>query len=158
MAVWEGVELPGFAASLVAVPPQRREALTAHLANVLAAAEHVAAEPPVANDMPLRSGEIDRAAACRAAAACAACRGYCCRNGCDSAYLDAKAIAGISGSLPHLARDELLAAYAGAVPQMSYEGSCIFHTAQGCNLPRQMRSPVCLAYYCWPLKERLAST
>jgi hypothetical protein len=152
LSVWEGVDLPGFVAPLVAVTPQRRDALTAHLESVAPMAEH-AADRPLPNDAPARPDDADRAAA-----ACAACGGYCCRNGRDSAYLDAAAIAGVQKKLPHLARDQLVATYVDAVPDKSFEGSCIFHTAHGCNLPRGMRSPVCLAYYCGPLKEWLAGT
>jgi hypothetical protein len=152
VAVWKGVELPGFAAPLAKVTPQRREALTAHLQGIAVGPDTAASQPPAASDIPARSDDDNPVSA-----ACAACSGYCCRNGRDSAYLDAKDIGRILSSRPNLAHDELAAAYVAAVPDETYAGSCIFHAAHGCNLPREMRSHVCLTYFCWPLKDMFAA-
>jgi hypothetical protein len=92
-----------------------------------------------------------------AVAACAACGGHCCRNGKDTAYLDAADLARVRRSVSHRTDDALVAAYVAAVPVEAYAGSCIFHTAHDCNLPREMRSQVCLRYLCWPLRDMFAA-
>jgi hypothetical protein len=151
MITWNEIELPGFEGSLSAVAPSRVQALASQLRTLVA---DLAAPEPVAGPSapePAPSGEGGKFAA-----ACASCRGYCCQRGGDIAYLNAKTIAAIWNRLSHLSRDELVRAYIDAVPGLAFEGSCIFHTALGCNLPRSMRSHICLNYLCPPLKEALS--
>jgi hypothetical protein len=42
----------------------------------------------------------------------------------------------------------VLRLYVERVPEVGYEGSCIFHGKQGCTLDRELRSDVCNSYFC----------
>jgi hypothetical protein len=78
--------------------------------------------------------------------ACSLCRGWCCRNGADDAFLDEVTVARASATLPDA--EAVIQHYLARVPLAAYEGSCIFHAEQGCTLDRSMRSDVCNAYFC----------
>jgi hypothetical protein len=88
------------------------------------------------------------------AAACTACGGYCCRKGGDHGYFDGDDLVRIRRA-QRLTVRELEAAYVAAIPKETYKDSCVFHGAQGCALPREMRSRVCNAYYCGSLERFL---
>jgi hypothetical protein len=150
MVTWDTIELPGFEAALSAVAPSRVQALASQLRTLVAG---LAAPQPAAGRSgpePAASGESGEFAA-----ACATCRGHCCQRGGDIAYLNLTTLAATWNGLSHLSRDELVRAYIDAVPSLAFEGSCIFHAAHGCNLPRSMRSHICLNYLCPPLKAAL---
>ena len=78
--------------------------------------------------------------------ACSLCRGWCCRNGADDAFLDEPTLA--RAGLAMSDAEAVIQHYLGRVPAVSYEGSCIFHAERGCTLDRSMRSDVCNAYFC----------
>ena len=141
--------LPSFKGRLVARDPTRVAAVAAFVRETLASAEEDA------------TGAGARAATTAdtpgAAAACAVCGGHCCRKGGDSGYLDADDFVRIRRTFPRLTCQELEAAYVAAVADETYEGSCIFHAAGGCSLPRAMRSRVCIAYLCGPLQAAMAT-
>jgi hypothetical protein len=46
-----------------------------------------------------------------------------------------------------------VAAYVARVPAATVPGSCVFHGADGCGLPREMRSDTCNRYLCDGLVE-----
>src|SRR5215831_18863400 len=46
----------------------------------------------------------------------------------------------------------VLRLYIERVPEVGYEGSCIFHGKQGCTLDRSLRSDVCNSYFCGGLQ------
>jgi hypothetical protein len=143
MVRWGDIELPGCDRPLIPVPPARRQALEAHLTRVMNEASFLALDDKDRIDATPGAPDFS--------AACAACRGHCCQKGGDDAYLDFESVGLAWGRFPHLTKQELLAAYLGAVPARSFANSCIFHAELGCNLPQTMRSPVCGAYLCGPL-------
>jgi hypothetical protein len=145
MVLWGDIELPGCDRLLTAVEPARRQALAAHLENVVADASFAAIDAPHATNATQNSPDFR--------AACSACRGHCCQKGGNDAYLDFESVGLAWGRFPHLSKEELVSAYLGAVPARSFAGSCIFHAEHGCNLPETMRSPVCAAYLCAPLLQ-----
>ena len=49
----------------------------------------------------------------------------------------------------------VLRLYLERVPEVGYEGSCIFHGKQGCTLDRSLRSDVCNSYFCGGLQSYL---
>jgi hypothetical protein len=143
MVLWGDIELPGCDRPLTAVEPARRQALAAHLEEVVADGSFAAI------DGSNRPGPAQSSPDFRSA--CSACRGHCCQKGGNDAYLDFESVGLAWGRFPHWSKAELVAAYLGAVPARSFAGSCIFHAEHGCNLPETMRSPVCGAYLCGPL-------
>jgi hypothetical protein len=92
-----------------------------------------------------------------ARAACSLCKGWCCRNGGDDAFLDDQTIARVRNDVPELDARALLRLYLARVPALAYEGSCIFHGSKGCTLDRSLRSDLCNSYFCRGLGGYLKS-
>jgi hypothetical protein len=86
-------------------------------------------------------------------AACATCRGFCCRNGGERAYLSAERMQRYMTEHPTLAPDAVVDAYLQHVPERTTAGSCVYHGPQGCALPREMRSDTCNRFYCGALYD-----
>ena len=85
--------------------------------------------------------------------ACATCRGNCCEQGGEHAFQRPEVIRRYMQVHPELRPRDLLAAYLSRLPRVSYQGSCVFHCRDGCNLPRAMRSRTCNEYLCDRLSE-----
>jgi hypothetical protein len=121
---------------LVPLSPERIRNLRRHLVSVSRAAK----DPDGASHArPEPHGFAARVVR----AACSLCRGQCCGNGGDDAFLDESTIARLA-----LDACSVLRLYIGRVPVEGYAGSCILHGKQGCTLDRSMRSDVCNAYFC----------
>ena len=88
-------------------------------------------------------------------AACTLCKGFCCRNGGDHAFLGDWTLAGARRDNPGLTDEALRQLYLDRVPPASYRGSCIFHGERGCTLDRSMRADVCNRYFCGGLGHYL---
>lgn len=84
---------------------------------------------------------------------CAMCKGGCCTKGGDTAYLSVDTIRRFMALQPHWRPREVLSAYLDRLSAKTQTGSCINHTAQGCSLPREMRSDTCNHYLCATQKE-----
>jgi len=139
------VMVPRNITPLMPVPPQRKQRLREHLITTLRdlrKAKHL--ERLAA---PLRP-EPAGFAALVARTACSLCRGWCCRNGDDDAFLDDRALARVRLAKPDVSDRVLLKLYLDRVPQLAYRDSCIFHGRQGCTLDRSLRADVCNTYYC----------
>ncbi|MGH1340275.1 MAG: hypothetical protein ACRBN8_01895 [Nannocystales bacterium] len=86
-------------------------------------------------------------------AVCGTCRGACCKAGEGHAFLTRSVLSRVRVE-QRLATDAaLLESYLDHVPEVAREGSCIFHGALGCALPRAMRSETCNRFLCFPLKQ-----
>jgi hypothetical protein len=71
-------------------------------------------------------------AALVARSACSLCKGSCCRNGDDDAFLDDRTIARVRLAKPDATETALLRLYLSRVPDAVYQDSCIFHGKHGC--------------------------
>ena len=80
--------------------------------------------------------------------ACSLCKGWCCRNGDDDAFLDDRTLARVRLANPDMTERAILRFYLEHVPPVTYRDSCIFHGKQGCTLDRSLRADVCNTYYC----------
>ena len=87
--------------------------------------------------------------------ACSLCRGWCCFNGADDAFLDEATLARMPPGL--VSTVEVIEMYVERVPDVSYQDSCIFHGSKGCTLDRSMRSDVCNSYFCYGLHSFITS-
>ena len=87
--------------------------------------------------------------------ACSLCKGWCCTNGADHAYLDQVTISRVRRARLPLDVRAVLRLYIDRMPEVGYEGSCIFHGKQGCTLDRSLRSDVCNSYFCGGLQVYL---
>lgn len=133
---------------LVPVGPERIQRLRAHLGRLCQSMRP--AEPA----STVRAGPEGFAARV-ANAACALCRGWCCFNGHDDAFLDEATLARLPAARTDAAG--VIEMYAERVPDTVYRDSCIFHGPRGCTLDRSMRSDVCNAYFCNGLHAFIAS-
>ena len=87
---------------------------------------------------------------------CAACQGSCCRAGGTHAFLDAARVREILAQ--HGNADDVRAAYESRFPETSVRGSCVFHGAAGCRLPRGLRGGLCNRFECPGLEEARRET
>jgi hypothetical protein len=87
------------------------------------------------------------------ATACANCQGKCCLRGGTAAYLDGDAIRRYAGEHPEADSRNIVESYSRRLPEAIYGRSCVFHSANGCNLPEDMRSATCLVTDCGGLVE-----
>ncbi len=88
-----------------------------------------------------------------AAAVCAVCAGACCHRAGDHAFLDMAIIERFMAVNPKMAPATIANAYAAYLPARSFAGSCVYHTFDGCALPRSLRADICNAYRCSGLKQ-----
>lgn len=85
--------------------------------------------------------------------ACTLCKGGCCTQGYDHAYLTAATLYRFMQSENVHSPAMVMEEYLGRLPEKSVAGSCLFHTQSGCALTREMRSDVCNGYLCDNLKN-----
>jgi hypothetical protein len=137
--------VPAYGGRLEPLPPERRRAFAAYLRKIIAEAF---AEP--APRVRATSSNAVHSAATEAA--CAACRGQCCSHGGEHAYLDEDTIRRVARARPELGARGIAALYRARLAKESFAGSCVFHGAQGCRLPRELRSDLCNEFYCNALK------
>jgi hypothetical protein len=129
----------------VPISPERVRRLRKHLVLVLRALRMM--ESPDYSAPPLRP-EPEGFVARVARTACFLCKGWCCINGEDHAFLDERTMAGVRRARLALDVRAVLRLYVERVPEVGYEDSCIFHGKQGCTLDRSLRSDVCNSYFC----------
>ncbi|MBT3377819.1 MAG: hypothetical protein HN742_26535 [Lentisphaerae bacterium] len=113
------------------------------------AAESISGTPPPQETAPDPTGEIDPVAE----QTCACCRGFCCRNGGNHAYLTVETLQSFMAARPSQCPNDVLDAYLTQASGKAYRDSCIFHRPDGCGLSRAMRSNTCNDYFCRPLQR-----
>jgi hypothetical protein len=132
---------------LIPTPPERVKNLRQRLAALLT---QMRANEPASSVQPGLDGFATRVAT----AACTLCKGWCCKNGDDDGFLDEATLA---RAWPDMTADAIIHMYVERVPDIGYEGSCIFHGEKGCTLPRHFRSNVCNVYFCGGLHAFIQS-
>ena len=133
----------------VPISPERVRRLRKHLVVTLRALRMM--KDPEYSVSPLRP-EPEGFAARVVRTACSLCKGWCCRNGKDHAFLDEGTMARVRRASLALDVRAVLQLYIERVPEVGYEDSCIFHGKQGCTLDRSLRSDVCNSYFCGGLQ------
>jgi hypothetical protein len=139
---------------LLAIVPERVHRLREHLMRQLGDLRTAAHQVENAPQKPEPTGF----AATVARSACSLCKGWCCRNGEDDAFLDGRTLARVWLSRSEMTEQALLQLYLDRVPQVAHRDSCIFHGKQGCTLDRSMRTDVCNTYYCGGLDAFMKSS
>lgn len=91
-------------------------------------------------------------------ATCSACRGACCGNGGDHAFLRTRTLREFMTDHPALDDDGVVAAYRRYLPVQAMHPGCVYQSRTGCTLPREMRSSICNAYVCGGLQQALTAT
>lgn len=140
----QAVMVPGYAGTLGPREPDRVRAMRKHIVECMRDAREAktqaAVKPPPDQPQGFRASVVR--------AACTLCRGWCCKNGGEHAYLDGRALARVRRERPELDARAILRLYADAAAEPAYAGSCVFHGASGCTLDRSLRSDLCNSYYC----------
>jgi hypothetical protein len=136
----------------VPISPERVKRLRKHLVVALGALRMM--KNPEHSVSPLQA-EPEGFVARVARTACSLCKGWCCRNGDDHAFLDERTLARVRCARPALDVGAVLRLYVERVPVVVYQNSCIFHGKQGCTLDRSLRSDVCNSYFCGGLQGYL---
>ena len=114
--------------ALVAIAPERVRRLREHLIKTLR--EMRAAKPWVRFASPARQ-EPTGFAARVAETACSLCKGWCCRNGDDDAFLDDRTLARVRLTRPDITERALLRLYLDRVPAVAYRDSASFMGNEG---------------------------
>ena len=136
---------------IVPLPKAARDSFLAHLETTVAAAHNAVMQSP--SGKPIEPSQVQMPLAVEEAG-CMACQGSCCREGRDTdAFLSQGCLEDIVRANPMLSADDVMAVYAGAIPEKSVENACIYQTEQGCNLPRNWRSETCNTFKCGPLRQ-----
>ena len=148
----QAVMVPLNQRALVPTSPERARRLRRHLIASLRAMRTM--KDPKGSVSPLRP-EPDEFVGKVARAACTVCKGWCCKGGGDHAYLDERVMARVRNARTELDARAVMRLYVERVPAAGYEGSCVFHGAEGCTLDRSLRSDVCNSYFCGGLQGYL---
>lgn len=82
------------------------------------------------------------------AQACGECRGWCCRNGGNYAYLKESDLRRVAAEQGIKTWAEMVERYLSFIPEATYQESCIFHGREGCGLPRALRAETCTSFFC----------
>jgi hypothetical protein len=135
---------PAFERHLTDMTHERKAALADRLSDIAA---EMAIQPieEVTTSFNLAGKPINMA---HIAQACTTCRGDCCKNGAEHAYLNRQTFTRALAASPEMTREDLILAYMRHVPDKSYEGSCIYHGEKGCALPSEKRSDTCNDFFC----------
>lgn len=129
-------------------PAARRAAFAAHLETILA--EAWAEGAPALNLAARASAEAPEPPLMDAG--CATCQGSCCALGADTGFLVWTDIQRQRQRAPEATAEQIGALFLGHLPEQSVSGSCIYHGARGCTLPRTLRNDQCNRFHCKSLK------
>lgn len=130
------------------LPASRRRLYEEHLRGLLQALA-VGERPPGPEIPPevVVPPEVDQVLQ----AGCRACRGRCCETGGAHAYQTVESLRRVREARPRLSAQALVALYLSHLPARTVRGSCVFHGARGCALPRDLRGDMCNRFFCEPL-------
>ena len=145
--------IPNGRAPLQPQDAARRETHRKHLQTILAETQGLPALLPITADQPT----ADAAEESMSGQLCTMCGGGCCVRGGDAAYLTAETMQRVMATQINPEGVELLERYMSLLPQESTDGSCIYHGAAGCALPRELRSDTCNRYCCASLIELISA-
>lgn len=144
------VIVPANRTRVVELPAHRKRRFREHLERVVAetfALREAGALPP-GSPVAERGPEPHTDEFRLLAGACATCRGKCCKQGGDRAFVDVPTIARYVEAHPDATAAEVIAAYVAPLGGRTYERACVFQGERGCRLPREMRARICNEYLC----------
>lgn len=90
--------------------------------------------------------------------ACSTCRGHCCQQGGEHAFLHPHAILKYWQHHPDHRPADVLEAYLARLPRRSVRGSCVYHGRDGCTLEPFMISHICKRFICRGAAELINTT
>lgn len=146
--------IPASLSKITRLPMQRRREFRNYLKQLIDRAFAVPVPPMLNQDQttPPTAQEVRLQAA--SGQACACCQGSCCGGGAFThAYLEIATLQRYRVTHPDQQPREVLTAYMRHVGNETTQGSCVYHRADGCSLPRDMRSDICNNFYCGGLQD-----
>lgn len=157
---WPVAVLPANERRLSNLPEKRRRRFREHLLRVVSegAARHASHSPPT-DDEPGMNLPAESAAVSLLPVlgnACGTCRGYCCHQGGEHAFLHPETMRRHLDQRPGIRPAQLVELYLSYLGPKTYAGACVYQAGHGCLLPRELRSPLCNRYLCRGLEEFLA--
>lgn len=84
---------------------------------------------------------------------CIGCRGHCCQTGSTHAWVAPETIRRLQLENPGITPDAIRSMYRASLGGQTFFESCVFHGAQGCLLPRDIRSDKCNTHWCGDQQE-----
>lgn len=84
---------------------------------------------------------------------CATCRGFCCAEGGNHAFLDVPTLRRFLRRHPGISQDEVVAHFLAKLPERSTENACVYQSATGCTLDRIERARICNSFECMGLRS-----
>lgn len=157
----EVVVVPALQLSLAPLPGQRHREFARRLIRLLRGlAREMQSEQPKGESTVRseRSADTAEVAANRfATVACSTCQGHCCRAGGNQAFIQLDTLRHYQRSRPGISNRAILRHYLRYLPSVTFQNSCLFHGADGCGLPRPMRSTTCNQHLCKDLRAALDS-
>ncbi|MBY0395505.1 MAG: hypothetical protein K2X91_03410 [Thermoleophilia bacterium] len=145
--------IPSSKQVLANIPERRRRKFRDTLNRLISEAAAAGPPPPPTPDAEPAPPPESTGTAAALNAACGLCRGWCCEQGGDHAYLTIETLRRVLHREPKPRPRDVLDAYLGRVGHRSYRGSCLFHQDGGCALPRDLRSDTCNRFYCTGLTD-----
>lgn len=143
------------------LPEDRKTKFAEHIRNALQGALSMIADPVASRSVLVEYSHRDHESETKPILpvinGCTTCQGFCCRNGGETAFLSAGQFAWQLLSDPTLTIEAIEGWYLGRLPEMSMEGSCVYHTQQGCSLSRLQRASICNDFHCWEMQGVLAA-
>jgi hypothetical protein len=137
---------------IVNLPEKRKRRFRDHLLRVVsqAVAQHLTAAPREGTEPGSRLEEraLDPQQLQVLGGVCGTCRGHCCPDGGERAFLHPETIRRFIDQHPEMRPRQIVAAYLERLPNRSYRQSCVYHGRFGCHLPREMRSRICNVFLC----------
>ena len=150
-------ETPYMRDDLVDQSPERKALLRAYLELVATAPGGRSAKIATDDDVVVKHLKPELVSAAPATAEstfCGTCKGSCCQPGADNmAFLKSDVLEKAQAALDLQSRQAVIQHYMDLLPKQHVSGSCYFHSADGCTIPRNIRSDTCNAYKCHALRS-----
>ncbi len=133
--------------------PRRRTSHEAHLRACLAEArEHLATSkaPFVVEAAPVIGAPTaaQRAESQLLLAGCAACRGQCCREGGDHAFLSVDSMTAYLQRFPAADDDAVVVHHMQHIGEQTMTHGCVYQGVRGCTLAPELRADICHRFHC----------
>lgn len=142
--------IPAVRSPLVPVESERIEALTQHVRKMVEKS-HQTVDDSSMGELPQSAPEQFFIQS-----ACTLCEGRCCGNGANAGYIADDTIRRVRRDHPEWSDSEIIDQYTQRAAGSRVAGSCIYHGAMGCALPRELRSDVCNRHLCGQVVNALA--
>ena len=139
-----------------ALPEARREEFRMHVTEVATIAYALRHDAPEDTSGRLwRSWSIPVSDETNAIAmqACISCRGSCCSNGGNQAYLTKDTMRAYFANHPDHGVDDAVATYMSHVGTHTFTSRCVYQREHGCSLTRDLRSTTCNNFFCDGLRN-----